>query len=85
MKREDLLFIERMSNEWPQGWDGDRIRAGLRQIVEANAELLASLNAVTLECGNFHHAKKDQHKLGERCPVVDRAQAAIAKATGGAA
>lgn len=44
--------------------------------------LLGALRLVQVDCQHLHHEKKDQHALSQPCPVVDRINAAIAKAEG---
>ena len=56
--------------------------AELRRLHALNQELLEALTSVTLVCDNVHHGKKDRHGFAERCPVIERIRAAIAKAQG---
>jgi hypothetical protein len=46
--------------------------------IEALRELLSLANG---ECQNLHHTRKDQHKLGEPCPVERRINDAIKAVT----
>ena len=44
------------------------------------AQVVAALEAVSNEyiCESVHHAKRDQHQLGEPCPVEQRIRGALA-------
>ena len=54
--------------------------AEMRRLVAQRDQLLGALRLTHIECQHLHHAKKDQHSLGQPCPVVARINAAIAQA-----
>jgi hypothetical protein len=74
---EALQIIQHMDDEYPEDWDGRRIRAELRRLHEANQELLGVLKDVVWDaddCGcepddkwcPLRHAEKLIAKHGEQ-------------------
>lgn len=57
----------------------DQLRAEVERLKLAAKPALAAMRDASVECQTFHHAKKDQHKIGGDCAPMTRWEVAYSQ------